>query len=99
MPEFATEFELMEKTEGFYKNIAQIRLVEEFDNIHTCMLSHFSSRWDLKKDLYAESIERNIKYLKSILNRVNGGASAITQKLRRGGIADTQPKGMKKDRA
>lgn len=88
IPDFVTELDLLKKTEGFYKNITQKRLEDEFGGIYTCMLSHFKNRWDLQKDLYAESIQRNIEYLRSILSKVDDSASFIQKNLRRGGIID-----------
>lgn len=88
IPDFTTELDLLQKTEGFYKKITRKRLEDEFGGIYTCMLSHFKSRWDLDKDLYTESIQRNIEYLKIILNKVNKSATSIQKSFRRGGIID-----------
>jgi hypothetical protein len=83
IPDFATELDLLKKTEGFYKNITRKRLENEFGGIYNSMLSHFKHRWELHKDLYAESIQRNIGYLRSILKNADENADFIKENLRR----------------
>ena len=82
--------EYLDKLEqlNLHKNITQKRLEDEFGGIYTCMLPHFKNRWNLDKDLYAESIQRNIEYLRTILNKVDENTSSIQENLRRGGIID-----------
>jgi hypothetical protein len=68
IPGFASEGELIEKTEGFYKNVAKKRLSKDLDNIAKYMKHHFKHRWNIGRDLYADSIKNNISYLKSVLS-------------------------------
>jgi len=86
IPGFDSEGELLEKTEGFYKNVASKRLKKDLGNISLNMKYHFKDRWDIDRDLYAESISNNIKYLKSILSDGKKSRLFYQQHLRRGGI-------------
>lgn len=92
IPQFDSEVELLSKTEGFYKNVARKRLVKEFDNVSENMLYHFRGRWGIDRDLYYESINNNIKYLKSIFSEGGKGEQLYRGFLKRGGILDdTEP--------
>ena len=88
IPDFDSEEELLEKTEGFYKKVTQKRLRVDCDNISSNMTSHFQARWNIDRDLYAESIERNISYLRSILNSGKDSRLVLQKHLRRGGMLD-----------
>ena len=66
--EYKNEFDLLEKTLGFH-NFTKIRLANELGNIKQYMIHHFKERWDLEVDMYAVTIERNMKCLKSILEK------------------------------
>jgi len=88
IPGFNTEFDLLRKTEAFYKNVAQIRLSQDLDGVSSHMLSHFKTRWNLDKDVYKESIDHNIAYLTSILGEPQDTLSIFRDNLRRGGITD-----------
>ncbi len=86
IPGFDSEEELLAKTEGFYKNVTQKRLTNDFDNISSNMASHFKHRWNIDRDLYTESIRNNISYLKSILSDGKKNGLCYQQHLRRGGL-------------
>ncbi len=86
IPGFDSEEALLEKTEGFYQNVTRKRLINNFDDISSNMANHFKYRWDIDRDLYAESIENNIKYLKSILSSGKKSRQFYQQHLKRGGI-------------
>jgi hypothetical protein len=88
IPGFASEGELIEKTEGFYKNVAKKRLTKDLDNISTYMKFHFKDRWNINRDLYADSIKNNISYLKSMLSHGGNSRAFYRQYLKRGGIID-----------
>ena len=45
VPDFATELDLLKKTEGFYKNVAKQRLAHDFSGISVNMTAHFKQRW------------------------------------------------------
>ena len=83
IPGFDTELTLLEKTEGFYKDIAKTKLDKEFGNVKRYMKLHFLHRWNMNKDLYEESIKNNIAYLKTILD---SHRQTYRSMLRRGGI-------------
>lgn len=84
IPDFATELDLLKKTEGFYKNIANQRLVHDFSGISTNMSAHFKQRWGVEKDLYSESIQKNIDYLRILLARAGDSIVSVKETLRRG---------------
>ncbi len=86
IPGFDSEEELLEKTEGFYKNVTQKRLTQDFNNISSNMTNHFKYRWNIDRDLYGESIFNNIKYLKSILSGGKKSRLFYQQHLKRGGL-------------
>jgi hypothetical protein len=67
IPGFHSEDELIEKTEGFYKNVARKRLTRDMADIAQNMRHHFKARWNIDRDLYAEAIANNIGYLKSMV--------------------------------
>lgn len=86
IPGFDSEEELLEKTEGFYKNVTRKRLIQDFDNISSNMANHFKSRWHIDCDLYAKSIENNIKYLRSIVSGGKKSRQFYQQHLKRRGM-------------
>nr|MDA3896161.1 hypothetical protein [Desulfobacteraceae bacterium] len=88
IPDFDSEVELLEKTEEFYKSVTQKRLQIDCENISSNMVRHFKYRWNINQDLYAESIEKNISYLKTILNSGDKKKSRLFYQkyLRRGGL-------------
>lgn len=88
IPDFDSEVELLERTEEFYKNVTQKRLQVDCNNISPNMVNHFRLRWDIDQDLYAESIKKNISYLKTILNSGDKKTSRLFYQkyLRRGGL-------------
>jgi len=88
IPDFDSEIELLEKTEGFYKNVTRKRLANGFGNIAANMVNHFKDRWDIDRDLYSESIEKNINYLKTILNNGKNNQLFYRKYLRRGGLLE-----------
>lgn len=88
IPGFDSQLDLLKKTEGFYNFVAQKRLSEEFNGISANMRSHFDSRWNLPKDLYAESIKKNIDYLKTVVNACRDSFECYLDNLRRLGISE-----------
>jgi len=87
LPEYGSEFELLHKTEDFYKHVAQKRLTKEFNHVYTFMRLHFKERWDIDQDLYEESISSSINYLKDIVKICSTSGNCYFQYLRRGNIA------------
>jgi HD superfamily phosphodiesterase len=88
MPGYGSELELLQKTQGFYENVALQRLSQGFENVSEFMRSHFKSRWDLDRDLYQESIVANINYLKIVVSSCDGSYGCYLKYLRRGGLAE-----------
>ena len=84
MPGFESEEELLEKTEGFYKDVACKRLFRDMGNVAAFMKAHFNVRWHIDRDLYAEAISNNISYLSSVLSRGKKGLVYYRKQLKRG---------------
>jgi hypothetical protein len=63
---YGSELELLKKTMNFYA-LTQKRFTSELDSVNGYMRYHFKSRWNLEGDLYREAIERNMSYLRFIL--------------------------------
>jgi len=84
IPDFESELDLLKKTEGFYKNVAKKRLTKDFSGISAHMTAHFKTRWDIDRDLYAESIQKNIEYLKVLLKQAGDNILSVKETLRRG---------------
>lgn len=68
VPGFASEYDLVVKTPGFWEFVKG-RFENELGNVVRFVQSHFKARWGIDKDLYFEAIERNINYLKFILEQ------------------------------
>lgn len=66
LDEYESELDLLKKTINFYA-MARKRFVSELDSVYEYMRYHFKTRWNLDRDLYIETIEGNINYLKFIL--------------------------------
>lgn len=79
---FRSEDELLEKTLGFYEIIRQ-RLETEIGYREKYMRSHFLKQWNIDCDLYLAGVEKNISYLKNILENYKDNYADM---LRRGGI-------------
>ena len=80
--------DLLQKTEDFYKLVAQKRMSEEFDGISANMLSHFKARWNIPEDLYTASISKHIEYLKAIIDGCQDSFECYLDNLRRLGISE-----------
>jgi hypothetical protein len=66
VPGFASEPDLLRKTEGFWK-FTQERLDNELDGASRFVRFHLKARWGIDRDLYREAIERNVAYLKYLM--------------------------------
>ena len=89
LPGFDSELDLLQKTEAFYESVAQKRLKNDFSGVAACVRLHFKVRWNEDRDLYAESIENNINYLKGLTLRCRDNYTCYLKNLRRGGIVRT----------
>jgi len=83
MPGFETPLELFKYTEEFYHSVVRTRLKEEMKNVSSVALFHFRERWNIDRDLYAESITNNIKYMKKINRDCAESFDCLLQKIRR----------------
>jgi hypothetical protein len=66
VPGFDSELDLLRKTINFY-HMTKTRYEKNFSNVNRYMVDHFKIRWNLEKNIYSEAIERNINYLKYVL--------------------------------
>jgi len=83
MPGFESPLELFKNTEEFYHSVARRRLTEELNNVSSAALFHFKERWNINRDLYAESITNNITYLKKIYADCAENFDCLLTKIRR----------------
>jgi len=83
MPGFETPLELFKYTEEFYHLVARTRLKEEMGNVSSAALLHFKERWNIDRDLYAESITNNIRYLRKIYRDCEESFECLIKKIRR----------------
>ena len=83
MAGFETPLELFKYTEEFYHTVARTRLTEELGNVSSAALYHFKTRWQIDRDLYAESIRNNIKYMKEITEYCVDSYDCLVTKIRR----------------
>ena len=81
---YESELDLLKKTLTFYDNTKK-RLSRELGSVYKYMRPHFKARWDTDRDLYMESIDHHISYLKSTLQ---GHENDYRDQFRRGGIVD-----------
>lgn len=63
---FTSEFDLLEKTIGFYE-MTKKRFVDELGGVNNYAIHHFRERWHIDRDLYTDAINSNIEYLKKLL--------------------------------
>jgi len=66
-PGYDTEFDVLRKTKGFYEMTVAM-LDTGLGGIRSSVRRHFAERWGVDRDLYAESMERQMEYLQDILN-------------------------------
>ncbi len=64
--DYKTEFDMLKKTLVFYE-LTRDRLFHTLGNTTNLALIHFTSRYGVEKNLYLESIERQMDYLKTII--------------------------------
>lgn len=80
---FDSEADIFRKSVSFYKRTRH-RFENEFGNVNRFMIHHFRDRWNIDRNLYEESIENNINYLKFVLKH---SQKDIYHSLRRNTIA------------
>lgn len=69
LPGFASEMELIMKTEAFYSNVAKRRLDGGLTGVYRHMQPHFRNRLDIGDDLYAVAMEGNIAYIRKLADQ------------------------------
>lgn len=85
VPGFESSFDLLKKTEMFYKHVVLNRLDNDMEGMGSNMRVHFRERWGVDRDLYAEAITNQIDYLKKITQNSNDSYENVLKKLRRTG--------------
>jgi hypothetical protein len=85
MPGFGTPLELFKNTGKFYHSVVRKRLTGELGNVSTAALFHFRERWDIDRDLYAESMTNNILYMEKIYEDCAESFDCLLTKIRRKG--------------
>ena len=93
LPGYGSEIELLKKTEGFYESVVRKRFSQELGDMAELMTTHFSARWGLKQDFYAQSISANLEYLAQIMNNCRENPVCYLKTLRRGGISQKKTAG------
>lgn len=86
VPGFADEADLLRKTTNFYQ-ITLKRLANELSGVNRYMRPHFSARFGIDRDLYAEAVVNNITYLEHIMDEHPGD---YRTRLRRGGLVSQE---------
>jgi hypothetical protein len=87
-PGYETEFDILRKTMGFYELTIK-RLDESLGGIRSFARKHFAERWGVDRDLYAESMGRQMDYLQAILD---DASTNFRKKLKRLDLELSQPK-------
>ena len=83
VPGFDSEIDLLRKTVSFH-NRTRERFEKEFGGVIRYMRHHFRERWDIDANVYEDSIEKNINYLKFVLK---SSQKDIYHSLRRNAIS------------
>jgi hypothetical protein len=65
---YPSELDFLKATPGFWE-FTQQRFATEYGNVNHYLRDHFRVLWGLDRDLLTEAIERNMNYLKFILER------------------------------
>ena len=81
---FDSEYDLLQSTESFYRNIAFKRFDDELGRTYEFMKIYFKERWGIEVDYYMEGIKKNIEYLTNVVLKYRDDYRKM---LRRAGIA------------
>lgn len=84
LPGYASEMEVIDKTEDFYHSVAIKRLRHDLNNIGQHVHLHFLGRWGIDRDLYTDGIEQNMYYLRTVKDQCSGRYECYQKFLRRG---------------
>jgi hypothetical protein len=80
---YETPLEIFQNTEEFYHSVVITRLTGELSGVSYAALYHFRSRWEIDRDLYAESMKNNIRYMKKVTKDCNDSYACLMKKIRR----------------
>ena len=72
VPGYDSAIELLEKTEEFYHSVAQRRIEEDLGGVASAVRFHFAVRFGIDRDLYSESIDRNLSHLRHARHECGG---------------------------
>jgi HD superfamily phosphodiesterase len=81
---YANELDLLTQTCAFYTMVRQ-RLDHKLGGLDRSLLLHFRERWQIDRDLYAESIALNLQYLDKLVGEYR---QEYRNMLKRGGIVE-----------
>lgn len=87
-PGYETEFDMLRKTMGFYDMTVAL-LDDRYGGIRSAARRHFAERWGIDRDLYAESMDRQMAYLQGILD---DATTNFRRKLKRMDLELSQPR-------
>ena len=79
----SSAIDLMSSTLDFHENVVKKRLVHTLDNRALAMSTHFKVRWGIDQNLYLESINLNLEYLRTIVRSCSMDLSCWGKFLRR----------------
>ncbi len=82
IPGYNTEFDIIRKTLDFYETINE-RLIIKFNSICNYAKFYFLVRHNINKNLYMDYLNKNIEYLKKI---IDDDSTNFRKKLRRGNV-------------
>jgi hypothetical protein len=87
LPGFDSQLDLLQKTVGFYRFVAQKRFAEDLEAVCDNMIHHFKAYCGIDTDLYAASMQKNIDYVDKLTKRCGDSFVCYLDNLKRGGIA------------
>jgi len=80
---YNSAMDLLRQTTSFYYEVIDGRLHESFDDIGQAMRDHFRVWWNIDRNLYADSMENNVRYLEGCVIACDGDESRLGLCLRR----------------
>jgi len=87
-PGYETEFDMLRKTMSFYDMTVSM-LDGRYNGIRSLARRHFAERWNVDRDLYDQSMKRQIDYLRGILD---DESTNFRKKLKRMDLELSQPR-------
>jgi hypothetical protein len=82
--DYADELDFLKKTFPFFRATVK-RFENELGGVNVYMRDHFKARWDIDNDLYLDTIEKQMVYLRAVLERSDGNYRTF---FRRGGLIE-----------